>query len=103
MTLQPCAACHRHVDVTSPTCPFCGASVAPSHARGQGPFGRLSRAAIFAGATLATTAACGGGKPKPDQKPQTADAGVPDAPAAQPDLNNTPMPYGAPPARRRIV
>lgn len=73
----------------------------------------MSRAAVFAGAALATTA-CGGKKPKTEpvdnQQTQAADAGVEpdqqeqtgpgDAERANPDI---PMPYGAPPARRRVV
>jgi hypothetical protein len=110
--LQPCAACDRHVASTEPACPFCGAAVSPSPPR-PGVRRRLSRAALFASATLATAAACGGGKAKPDPtKPAaTADAGVDAAPAQDPDLEEERrrrivpphMPYGAPPARRRLV
>lgn len=70
--------------------------------------GRMSRAAVFAGAALASTA-CGGKKAKSDTNVQnhetaTADAGVEQPPPPPPDdKNNVPMPYGAPPARKRIV
>jgi hypothetical protein len=102
------------VSIDETACPFCGAdrtAGAPQDKR----FGRASRAAVFAGAMLATTA-CGGNKPKArDQQidnteSASADAGVveqgpdPDQRTRpDPDPNNTPMPYGAPPARRRVV
>jgi hypothetical protein len=73
----------------------------------------LSRAALFASATLATAAACGGkARPdptKPDPTTATADAGVDGAAAQPPDqdprerIAPPDMPYGAPPARRRLV
>jgi hypothetical protein len=49
MSFDPCSACRRHVSRTDAVCPFCGARTtrarpAPSYA------GRLSRAAVFAGA-----------------------------------------------------
>jgi hypothetical protein len=122
--LDPCAVCRRHVAVTEPACPFCGAALPARTAQAFAPL-RLSRAAVFvAGAALA---ACGGGKK--DSTVQThaisSDAGVgaPDATATNDDLpdrrqqhhggggctspgNGQPpvcMPYGAPPARRRLV
>jgi hypothetical protein len=114
--LQPCAACDRHVSSTEPACPFCGAAVAPAPPR-PGVRRGLSRAVLFASATLATAAACGG-KAKPDPTTPdpttpaaTADAGVDAAPAQPPDpdldrrrRDGPPnMPYGAPAARRRLV
>jgi hypothetical protein len=105
--LSPCGECRRHVAVTDSACPFCGTARevgAPSVKR----LGRMSRAAVFAGAALAT--ACGGKKPKTEpvenQQTQTADAGVEET--RQPDDTqrsnpDVPMPYGAPPARRRVV
>jgi len=107
--LRPCGECRRHVAVSENACPFCGAlrdATAPSTMR----LGRMSRAAVFAGAALASTA-CGGKKPKAglidNTQTQTsaADAGVtepvPDeSQRSNPDI---PMPYGAPPARRRVV
>jgi hypothetical protein len=75
--------------------------------------GRMSRAAVFAGAALATTAACGGKKPKAEQidnqqQSASADAGMteqtpPDNTNDPNNPNNIPMPYGAPPARKRLV
>jgi len=71
----------------------------------------MSRAAVFAGAALATSA-CGGKKPKTEpldnQQTQTADAGVEQQTTTPPDDTqranpDVPMPYGAPPARRRVV
>ncbi|MCX5746288.1 MAG: carboxypeptidase-like regulatory domain-containing protein [Proteobacteria bacterium] len=52
--LHPCATCRRHVNVDEATCPFCGAHVASVTPRPALLAGRLSRAAIFAGATLAS-------------------------------------------------
>ncbi len=101
--LRPCPACRRHVAIAAPACPFCAVELAPSEAPHM-TLGRLSRAAVFAGATLAT--ACGGKtKPADHATPPPSDAGVAksaDA-APQPVPNNVPMPYGAPPARRRVV
>jgi hypothetical protein len=95
-------------------CPFCGAALAATSSQ-RTVLGRVSRAVVF-GAALAGTAACGGKKAKSDtttQTPQTstADAGttlesVPaDPPPKDADHEPAPakMPYGAPPARRRIV
>ena len=110
MQLKPCAACQRHVAVTETACPFCSEPLEVSPPRSSA-LGRVSRAAVFAGAALAT-AACGGKKAKPaDPNLQsTADAGVVEAPKDAeeiklpvPDHHNQPMPYGAPPARRRLV
>lgn len=117
--LQPCAACDRHVASTEPACPFCGATLTPVAPR-PAVRRRLTRAALFAGATLATAtvAACGGGQAKPDpvKAAPTTDAGVDAAAAATPpqlppdeggNRHSGPrppnMPYGAPPARRRLV
>ncbi len=89
-------------------CPFCQVALAPS-ASPSLPLGRLSRAAVFAGAALLGTVGCGGNKPKTD--PQNtggsgapiADAGVDAAPPVVTPDRQMPMPYGAPPARRRLV
>jgi hypothetical protein len=106
--LRPCVECRRHVSIEAVSCPFCGA------ARDEEPaaalrLGRMSRAAVFAGAALASTA-CGGSKAKADkpidntQQTASADAGVEQPPPPPPnDPNNIPMPYGAPPARKRVV
>ena len=50
--LRPCPACRRHVVATELACPFCGLALSPPAPR---PIvnGRFSRAAVFAGATLA--------------------------------------------------
>jgi hypothetical protein len=50
MTLRPCPSCRRHV--REDQCPFCGASLPPA-VRLPAVAGRFSRAAVFAGATLA--------------------------------------------------
>jgi hypothetical protein len=108
--LRPCSECRRHVRIDEHTCPFCAAALAPG-APPVLPVGRLTRAAVFtAGAALA---GCGG-KTAPAQDPidNTAaaiDAGVdeqqpPDAATYTPPPDHiVDMPYGAPPARERIV
>jgi len=49
--LAPCPGCRRHV-ADEAACPFCGIALAPQRpSRAVAP-GRLSRAAVFAGATL---------------------------------------------------
>lgn len=53
MDLQPCSKCRRHVSVDERACPFCDALTMPIAARSTLLVGRLSRAAVFAGATLA--------------------------------------------------
>lgn len=111
--LSPCVACRRHVSISERACPFCGAAREPS-APAARSFGRASRAAVFAGAALASTAC--GGKKKPDtldnqQQTMTSDGGAPQQPDPNQGMdpndpnnpNNIPMPYGAPPARRRLV
>jgi hypothetical protein len=119
--LVPCSGCRRHVVETEPACPFCGAAPSPIVPGTATRVARLSRAAVFAGATLVTATGCGGSKPTAEpvdnqqQQAATADAGVePDALQPLPptedeirgrghDPSNLPMPYGAPPARRRVV
>jgi hypothetical protein len=107
------------VSIDEPSCPFCGAvdrRQESSALRSSGNRGaRMSRAALFASATLATAAACGGGKPKPvdttntgsgSETVQAVDAGTEpaDAPNVRVREQRLPnMPYGAPPARRRVV
>lgn len=110
--LRPCDGCRRHVSIEDSACPFCGTTREVESAGGAMTLGRLSRAAVFAGAALASSA-CGGSKAKADtpidntqQQEQTAsvDAGVEQPPPPPPnDPNNIPMPYGAPPARARVV
>ncbi|MBN9159609.1 MAG: hypothetical protein J0I07_01490 [Myxococcales bacterium] len=59
--LRLCGACARHVRVTDPVCPFCGAAGAETGSSTAAELARpLSRAAVlFVGAT--TLAACVGG------------------------------------------
>ena len=104
--LKVCAGCRRHVAIEERACPFCNAVLAAASPH-SGLLGRASRAAVFAGAALASTA-CGGKKPKADNVQNQNDQAQVDAGTPQPDNtqkpdNNVPMPYGAPPARRRIV
>ena len=104
--LRPCSGCRRHVAIDERVCPFCSTEL--SAASPKSPLlGRASRAAVFAGVALATSA-CGGKKAKSDtinnNQTATSDAGVETPPPPPPDdKNNIPMPYGAPPARRRVV
>ena len=104
--LRPCLGCRRHVAIDERVCPFCSTELAAGSPR-SALLGRASRAAVFAGAALVSTG-CGGKKAKSDTTNQnqttTADAGVETPPPPPPDdKNNIPMPYGAPPARRRVV
>lgn len=55
MQLVPCAQCRRHVDTREAACPFCGASVIGGRASARTTLGRLSRAAVFAGAAACYT------------------------------------------------
>ncbi len=129
MQLQPCEGCRRHVAVGSTSCPFCAAPLGEGKSA-RDPISRLSRAAVFVAATTvaATTVGCWTNKAEPKHVEQqhvqaaTPDAGIADAPIANqlpdPDEDrrnyqnhpcvDTPQgpmcaPYGAPPARRRIV
>lgn len=129
--LRPCPACDRHVKSDESSCPFCAAALEPAPAR-RLPRGRLTRAAVFASA-LAGTAACGtsqqsAGDPNDNPPPPAvADAGTDEmggggdqaGPPSPPDAgtqpvddvkeerrvpdHDIPMPYGAPPARSRLV
>jgi len=82
-------------------CPFCAAALAATPAASL-PFGRFTRAAVFAGALAGTAIACGGGQSKPKGPEQgTADAGVTEE--VPPPDHDVPMPYGAPPVRDRVV
>src|SRR5690606_7068696 len=70
MTLVPCVGCRRHVAQGASTCPFCGEAL-PADREVPPPrraAGRLSRAAVFAGATLAGcyTSASNPQPPPPD-------------------------------------
>jgi hypothetical protein len=112
-SLRPCPSCRRHIRVEESACPFCATPVALSAAPVATPRGRLTRAAVFAaGAAIARTG-CGssktetGGSPPPPPAQVDAEpiAAEPDAaPAvAPPAHHNIPKPYGAPPARKRLV
>jgi hypothetical protein len=108
--LKPCSRCCRHVAIGEHACPFCGAGL-DAMAPQRVVLGRASRAVVFASAALASTA-CGGKQMKPDPNTQnqqisTVDAGTMPAPEPREVVPADPapakMPYGAPPARRRIV
>lgn len=113
--LRPCPECRRHVRADESACPFCAAALEPA-APAALPVGRLTRAAVFTAGVVAAGAGCGG-KTAPAQDPidntATIDAGTgtgageqqpPDAmPYTPPPDHDVPMPYGAPPARERIV
>ncbi len=101
--LEPCPACRRHVRTDEAACPFCAAAL-PAHPPRRFLPGPFTRAAVFAGASLATTAC--GGKTKPADAPlenAAADAGAdepdPTPPDAEPYVQPMKMPYGAPPLR----
>src|SRR5947208_3276962 len=65
MQLVACARCKRHIRVSAARCPFCdGAREAHLISRLVDTGGRLSRAAVFAGA-----AACYTSPPKPQGPP----------------------------------
>lgn len=116
--LHPCPDCERHVRSDETTCPFCDAalgSMASSHKRSPG---RLARAALFAGATMLGTA-CGGEAANDEEEVDVGDGDVTNGgddgddgdeiyveddyvPPPDDDVNYD-MPYGAPPARDRIV
>lgn len=107
--LRPCPGCRRHVSIDERVCPFCEATLTAASPQ-QPLFGRLSRAAVFAGAAIASTAACGG-KKKPDTTTTDQPTVLTDAGTIEEQPKDTepadrapmPMPYGAPPARRRVV
>jgi hypothetical protein len=114
--LQPCPGCRRHVRLDEVSCPFCAAALDGGEARSPSTT-RLSRAAVFAGAALATVAAGCGGKQTTGPDNQVVEneattvvdaAPTPDAaPVVQSPVddydNSCCMPYGAPPARERLV
>lgn len=106
--LRPCSECQRHVRVDESACPFCDAELEPVEPARRGG-SAVTRAAIFAGATLLAAPGCGDKTPEPknpdDKVETTADAAPPDAPVEPPppDDRNIPKPYGAPPNRDRAV
>lgn len=126
--LQPCAMCKRHYRTAATRCPFCGDGPEPVAPRVPAR-GRLSRAAVFAGAVLALPACGGKAKPSepieehrhggggcvdpdPDEiarleKQRDEAASEEERRAIEQELEGARMPvcmpYGAPPARRRVV
>lgn len=64
MGLRPCGSCRRHVHASEASCPFCRAELAPVAPRFATIGGRLGRAAIFAGATLAGSACWSQSQPR---------------------------------------
>lgn len=130
MLLAPCPACRRHIAASA--CPFCGAGATTAATLTPTPLGRVSRAMVM-GAALLGGGACGSkAKPAEQTMPEETDwhqdhpCSVPD-PAkveelekkkadAQTDEEKAQIeqelaearqpvcaPYGAPPARRRVV
>lgn len=65
MGLRPCGQCRRHVRASEVSCPFCRAELAPAPPRAAGVGGRLGRAAVFAGATVAGSACWSQAQPQP--------------------------------------
>lgn len=128
--MQPCAACNRHV--RDSVCPFCGATAVKREPLELG-VGRFSRAMVFASATFAATAGCahhqkqaqtpteeekhnamrehpcGVDQQRVDEAQKKLDEAKTDEDkqAAQHELDDARIPvcapYGAPPARRRVV
>jgi hypothetical protein len=130
--LQPCDGCRRHLDASQArSCPFCAATVT-ARARAPLPTGRLSRAAVFSSAALVAGCG-GKPKQARTEPHVIEDENYQDHPCTEPDpvkiaelekqrdeaqtdeekraidekLDRARMsvcaPYGAPPARRRIV
>jgi hypothetical protein len=97
--LLPCTSCQRHIRIDEEECPFCSsARVRPQRAS------RIARGAVLVGAT-ALAGCTGGSGPKADAAQTASDAGVDATPSdasTQPDAF-PPLPYGAPPARKRLV
>lgn len=89
--LYPCPGCERHVRQDETNCPFCERTLGVELGARRKSVGRLARAAIFAGVTLASTAC---GDDRSDRAP--VDAG------AEQDVGVA-TPYGAPPVRERVV
>jgi len=54
MLLRVCVHCRRHVGVSESACPFCRAELVAARPRPTVAAARLGRAAIFAGATVAS-------------------------------------------------
>ena len=132
MQLRPCTACNRHVAIEATSCPFCSAMlVAGAPVIDPPRLSRAAVFAVGAAAAVLGSASLGGcwtNKTAPSHA--HAQAAPPDAAAPAPDAvveqqqiqvddgqdirqQNHPCfdgpqgpvcaPYGAPPARRRIV
>ena len=71
-TMTPCPSCHRHVALDELACPFCGAAITPAAPRPIIAVGRLTRSAVFAGASLAS--ACFIERAPPQQTPPPGQA-----------------------------
>jgi hypothetical protein len=132
MRLRTCSQCRRHVAIDERACVFCHADLAAARPASD-PLVRLSRAAVFVAGVAGGVggAACWTNQSGPrhvssKQSTRTVDAGVaPDAVVGRgtnnpdnfpdPDYQDHPCydpgngqppvcaPYGAPPARRRLV
>jgi hypothetical protein len=53
--MTPCPTCRRHVVLAETACPFCGAAITPVPQRPIIAVSRLTRSAVFAGASLASS------------------------------------------------
>src|SRR4051794_15196866 len=83
--MTPCTSCRRHVALDERVCPFCGAAVTPAAPRPMIAVSRLTRSAVFAGASLAS--GCWVDKsPPPTTPPATSQGHV--------DVDNTPRSTG---------
>jgi hypothetical protein len=86
--LVPCPTCRRHCRGDAP-CPFCGAALPPTAARSPGAAsGRLSRAAIFAGAAFVAPA-CGSASSHPASAESTPSNTVTDSRGSTGRLSGT--------------
>jgi hypothetical protein len=101
--LEPCPHCHRHVQISETSCPFCARSLADAFANlapRLAPRARLGRAAVFAfGVVASSQAACGDNTkaaPSPDAVSIPADA----AQDAEVDGGEVPI-YAAAPTQDR--
>jgi hypothetical protein len=98
MVLEACGGCRRHVALDATECPFCGASRVPATPR-PCAVGRLSRAAVFAGATLA---GCYTSEPAPQYSGAPVQPVQPQSPPSEPQPPPTPPPddshFAKPPA-----
>lgn len=120
--LQPCPACRRHILSNVGECPFCGSTVRLEASPPLQRAGRLTRAAIFAGATALAATACGDPEVHEEEEiveEEHSTGGETTVEVVQDGDGNTDgdsdqieevhhpdnvaMPYGAPPSRERLV